>query len=559
MAEATRTTPKTFTSYRRSATPVDLQSQRRFIDGELSAIEKSIRAGFDEVAEEIASVRSAIRETAGEIPNAQDRTEDRLLKRVRELVLDISSDVRKIKAEIRRIEEARVSETEAFARITENLKAEIIDARVLSRAEIQDERTARAGTAEAMAQRTESLAASFATANSYANARITNEEEVRAGETEAIASRLETTEASFTSALGLVGGRIDVEASARATGDGALAQSISSVSATAGSKNRTFVQSFQPVGSFLAPGDLWFDTSQNYRLRRYDGGNWEDVHDREIDTLSAGVRNLEWATVNPANGSALAQKITNLEAVGSGSRIASIEQQMSAVVGKDGDVTSSLSTKLNARFGGIEGEIQTYASTAATVNGIGNKWGVRLNAAGHIAGLELLNSTYGLSKFAVSADDFELHKPGVGGWIPFKIETPVINGVPQAVLTIDGAIYCKKLVDGTVDTRQIVNNAVTNTVATPTSLTPPLQTIGGPVLIMASCKVPMMVIGEGQELQQVAVYLQRNGINIHTKTGAGTITFFYVDYGLPPGSYSYGLVTGLGVLEPTMVAIELRR
>jgi len=96
-------------------------------------------------------------------------------------------------------------------------------------------------------------------------------------------------------------------------------------------------------------------------------------------------------------------------------------------------------------------------------------------------------------------------------------------------------------------------------VATPTNVTPYLQTNGGYVLVMATCKVPMVVVGEAQEIQEVTVYLQRNGVNIYTKSGAGTVTFFYVDYGVGVGNYSYSLIAGTGVLEPTIAAIELRR
>lgn len=556
MASETRT-PKTFTSYKRSATPVELQSQRQFIDGELSAIEKSTRKGFNEVGEEIDALKAALKETTAAIPNAQDKTEDRLLRRVRELVRDLDSDMRKVKAEIRRIEEVRVSEHEAFARITENIEAEIRNARVLSRAQVQDERTARANSVEAMARHVESLSASFATANTYANARITTEEEVRATESEAMATRLQTTEASFTGQLGLVSGRIDTEALVRANADGVLSQAVSVVSATAGSKNRTFVQSFQPVGSFLAPGDLWFNTSDNYRAKCYNGSIWEDVYDRKLDTLSSSITTLQEATVDVTKATSLARQITALQASADG-RFVGIEDEMRAVVGPDGTL-GTLSTKINTRFNNMQGSIDIYAGTKSTVDYISNKWGVRLNANGHIAGIELLNSSNGTSKFAVSADDFELHKPGVGGWIPFKVETSIINGVPQAALTIDGNIYCKKVIDGSVNTQQIAPGAVTNSVATPTNLTPPLQTMGGPVLVMATCKVPMVVVGEAQEIQQVAVYLQRNGSIIYTKTGAGTVTFFYVDYGLPAGSHTYSLIAGPGVLDPTIVAIELRR
>jgi hypothetical protein len=556
---ASETTPKTtFTSYRRSTAPVAAQSQQQFINGELSAIEKSVRTGFDEVAGEIAAIKAALQEAAGIVPQAQEESEERVLKRVRELVREITADVVKVKAQIKRVEEVRVSENEAFARIAENLGAEIRDARVMSRAEIQDERTARASTVEAMARHVESLSATFSTANTYANARIATEEEARAGETGAMATRLQTTEASFSGQLGLVSGRIDSEATVRANADGVLSQNSSVVSATAGSKNRTFVQSFEPVGSFLAAGDLWFDTSQNYRTRRYNGSTWEEVHDRKIDLLSSSITTLQEATVDPTRQTSLARQITALQAIDSGNRIAAIESEMRAVAGPGG-TEASMSTRLNTRFNNVEGSVNLYASTAATVNGIANKWGVRLNANGHIAGIELLNSSNGTSKFAVSADDFELHKPGVGGWVPFKVETSIINGVPQAALTIDGNIYCKKVIDGSVNTQQIAPGAVTNSVATPTSVTPYLQTNGGYVLVMATCKVPLVVVGEAQEIHEVTVYLQRNGQTIYTKSGAGTVTFFYVDYGVGTGSYSYSLVGGTGVLEPTIAAIELRR
>ncbi len=81
--------------------------------------------------------------------------------------------------------------------------------------------------------------------------------------------------ATLTTGLSSANSLISTETTNRENADIALATSISTVSANASTKNRTFIQGTTPTAT--ATGDLWIDTASGYKLKRWDGAAWVDT------------------------------------------------------------------------------------------------------------------------------------------------------------------------------------------------------------------------------------------------------------------------------------------
>ena len=137
------------------------------------------------------------------------------------------------------------------------------------------------------------------------------------------------------------------EAAARADGDTALAGQISTVSAVANSRNRTFLMTSAPPGAVA--GDLWINPSASFRLRRWSGTAWADVDDTRIAANAAAITS---ESVARADGdTALASLITALTATVDGNT-AGIANEATARA--DGDTAlagqiSTVSAVANAR------------------------------------------------------------------------------------------------------------------------------------------------------------------------------------------------------------------
>ncbi len=72
-------------------------------------------------------------------------------------------------------------------------------------------------------------------------------------------------------------------------------QAITAVSATAAGKNTTYMQATEPVGTTERPlveGDLWINTVDNNRLRRWTGFSWQGAGDMRIGTTASAVTDL---------------------------------------------------------------------------------------------------------------------------------------------------------------------------------------------------------------------------------------------------------------------------
>lgn len=93
---------------------------------------------------------------------------------------------------------------------------------------------------------------------------------------------------------------ITTEQTARVDGDATLASSITTVSATASAKNRTFSQASAPTAQ--ATGDIWFDTDDNNKSYRWNGSSWVATDDTRIATNAASISTEQSARI-AADGS----------------------------------------------------------------------------------------------------------------------------------------------------------------------------------------------------------------------------------------------------------------
>ena len=114
-------------------------------------------------------------------------------------------------------------------------------------------------------------------------ASITSETAARVSADDALAAQITTIETRVDDAEAA----ITTEAASRTTADSALATQINTVSATANGRNRTFSQGTAPTGANV--GDLWFDTANNNRPKRWNGSAWVDTADTRVASNAAAI------------------------------------------------------------------------------------------------------------------------------------------------------------------------------------------------------------------------------------------------------------------------------
>ena len=95
--------------------------------------------------------------------------------------------------------------------------------------------------------------------------------------------------------------KITAESAARADAMQALGSQINTVSAVAGSKNKTFFQATAP-STGMGTGDLWFDTANNNRPYRHSGTAWIATDDPRIAANAASIQTQSQAIANLQNG-----------------------------------------------------------------------------------------------------------------------------------------------------------------------------------------------------------------------------------------------------------------
>ncbi len=132
-------------------------------------------------------------------------------------------------------------------------------------------------------------------------AAINDEVKARADADSAMAQQIQQVTANYQQGDQQLQGQITAESVARADAMQALGSQIDTVSAVAGSKNKTFFQATAP-GSAMGTGDLWFDTANNNRPYRYSGTAWVDTDDPRIAANAAAVQLQSQAIADLQNG-----------------------------------------------------------------------------------------------------------------------------------------------------------------------------------------------------------------------------------------------------------------
>jgi hypothetical protein len=293
---------------------------------------------------------------------------------------------------------------------------------------------------------------------------LTNEDVALAQTTSSLAAQMRGTYEG--NDLSLVSqGLIFEERTARAGETSALAQSVSTLSAFANTKTRTFYQADEPTGTTEQPlnvGDMWIDTDITYaddyiagdyviqsnRMYRYDGTNWVEAMDfgfadwfsairtekiarvtddealaQQITTLVSNTNNSlatinETLTTTTGNLVSEAQKITNLTAtVGQNNTTlsAALQAEQIARASQDEAIAGAIVTAQATLGEGITAAVQSESQARALADGtIEAKNTIKVDLAGHISGYGLIasnNTGVPQSEFGVRADAFWLAPP----------------------------------------------------------------------------------------------------------------------------------------------------
>jgi hypothetical protein len=295
---------------------------------------------------------------------------------------------------------------------------------------------------------------------------LTNEDVALAQTTSSLAAQMRGTYDGTD--LSLVSqGLIFEERTARAGETSALAQSITTLSAFANTKTRTFYQADEPTGTTEQPlnvGDMWIDTDityaddyiagdyvvQSMRMYRYDGTNWVEAMDFGFADWFSAIRTEKTARVN--EDSALAQQITTLVA-NTNSSLATLNQSMTtraeetaanaqlittltATVDTNEDTLSAaVVAESEARVSEDEALAEDIVQAQATLGEditaavlvetqaraladgtIEAKNTIKIDLAGHVSGYGLISSNNTgtpTSEFGIRADSFFLAPPAV--------------------------------------------------------------------------------------------------------------------------------------------------
>lgn len=160
---------------------------------------------------------------------------------------------------------------------------------------------------------------------------------------------------------------LTTESTARASGDAALASQITTVSATANARNRTFAQSPAPSSGMVA-GDLWFDTGDANKSYRYSGSAWVLTDDTRIATNTAAIAAEVTARANA--DTALTTSINTLTA-----SVATANARIGTEETTRASETSSLASQVTSVSAVANGRNRTFAQPAApTGANTGDLW-----------------------------------------------------------------------------------------------------------------------------------------------------------------------------------------
>lgn len=253
--------------------------------------------------------------------------------------------------------------------------------------------TVTVSTGETLASRLDGLRASI----DGNTADLVTETTARATETAALSSSVDAVVARVGLAeadIATNAAAVAVNAQAIVDGNSSLSQRIDEVVA-ASSSTTTYAQGTTP--STPSDGDLWFNTSADNALYRWDGVSWVAVTDPRIATNAAAIAGETTARTTAVD--AVASDVTTLT-----SRVATAE----------GDIAAA--------------SIQITAATSAAAAAQSTAdalFGVTVDVNGHVSGFASTNDGV-TSHFSVVATNFQIVDP--------------TTNLPQQVFSIDGGI-----------------------------------------------------------------------------------------------------------------------
>jgi len=381
-----------------------------------------------------------------------------------------TSGVAASSARITAEETTRATQTSALATRSTALEATVNNATTgvaATLARLVTEETTRATADTAVANRTTTLESTVnngTTGVAATSARLTTEENTRATQTSALATRATTLESTVnnpTTGVAAAIARITAEESTRASADSAISSSVTTLTSTvngqsanittlqnttstlssslstlqttvssqgvsittaqtaantaqnaanaaqntANDKIKTFIQGTTPTAS--AVGDLWIDSANNNKIKRWNGTSWVDASDVRITTLSSSVDSI--ATANTTRDSTVANLTTTVSAQSTA---------ISNAQGTANAATAAVTTEANARAN-ADGTLSARASLYLDVNG--NISGYKIGSSVNLDGVTT-------SEFSVTADTFKIYN-GSSKVSPFSVSGGVVSMV----------------------------------------------------------------------------------------------------------------------------------
>jgi hypothetical protein len=279
-------------------------------------------------------------------------------------------------------------------------------------------------------------------------------------------------------------GLIFQERQARNTADSALASDITTLTAFANTRNRTFYQNTPPTSTTLIVGDNWVDTRGSYapeyaaqdysiglnRVYRWTGTEWIEAPDSAMaDNFAAiEVERVARATADEAFATQIVTLQANVD-----DNTSAIQQEVTARTTADEAFATQLTTLQATVENDIAVAIQQEATVRAQETGaLFAQYTVKIDNNGYVSGFGLastLNNATPFSEFVVRADSFTVASPsgpGITPITPFIVNTTTqtINGVEvppgvymDAAFIKNGTITNAKIGNAAIDDAKIAN------------------------------------------------------------------------------------------------------
>ncbi|QBX72251.1 DUF1983 domain-containing protein [Aeromonas hydrophila] len=228
-------------------------------------------------------------------------THEALARDVTQLTADYKADSADLHSQVTEERLVRSTAVDALAQKTSVLEAQIKGVDQSLSASIAEVAKASADADSAMAEKLSQQQSAMETADAELSGRINEEATTRADAVESLVSQIQQMTADYQGADERLTAQITEESTARANAVQSLASQINTVSAVAGSKNKTFFQATAP-GTGMGTGDLWFDTANNNRPYRYSGTAWVATDDPRIAANAAAVQLQSEAIADLQNG-----------------------------------------------------------------------------------------------------------------------------------------------------------------------------------------------------------------------------------------------------------------